>query len=559
MHRRMQTRRNGWKHAVSASAAVLLTALVAACGGSGSSGAGSSGSGLTLTVATTAGPLARNFNPFLPTSVGLTDNVVSFIYEPLVQFNPFKPQTPTPWLATSWKWSNGEKTLTLSLRKGVKWSDGKPFTSADVVFTFNLIKKYPGANINGVTFSSVAATDQNTVTFQFDNPSFSQFYFLAGNTYIVPQHIWSTVGDPLKYTDPDPVGTGPYKLANFSTQGFLLSANNDFWQGKPAVTGLLFPSYDGNGPADAAVESGQVDWAGQFIPNIQSVYLNKSSDYHTWSPATSQVALVPNVSVAPLNQLAVRQAISLALDRQTIASVAESKQATAVQSQTGIIANESEFIAPQYQGMNYTQDVAKAKSLLIQAGYTPGAGGIMQKNGKPLTLSIVDDAGFTDYMTAAQIIASQLKAIGISATVSGVSDNAWTSDLASGKFQLSINYSNNEGVDPFAIYNGWLNGTLIRNGSASGDFSRWIDPKTQSYINGYLNATSDAARQQAINGLEGIMVDQVPVIPLFGGPDWTQYSTKKVTGWPTPSDPYQPGAPFSPNNEVVVLHLKPAK
>jgi peptide/nickel transport system substrate-binding protein len=355
------------------------------------------------------------------------------------------------------------------------------------------------------------------------------------------------------------VGTGPYKLANFSTQGFLLSANNDFWQGKPAVTGLLFPSYDGNGPADAAVESGQVDWAGQFIPNIQSVYLNKSSDYHTWSPATSQVALVPNVSVAPLNQLAVRQAISLALDRQTIASVAESKQATAVQSQTGIIANESEFIAPQYQGMNYTQDVAKAKSLLIQAGYTPGAGGIMQKNGKPLTLSIVDDAGFTDYMTAAQIIASQLKAIGISATVSGVSDNAWTSDLASGKFQLSINYSNNEGVDPFAIYNGWLNGTLIRNGSASGDFSRWIDPKTQSYINGYLNATSDAARQQAINGLEGIMVDQVPVIPLFGGPDWTQYSTKKVTGWPTPSDPYQPGAPFSPNNEVVVLHLKPAK
>jgi peptide/nickel transport system substrate-binding protein len=553
----MHIRGNGWKHAASASAAVLLTALVAACGGSGSSGAGSSGSGLTLTVATTAGPLARNFNPFLPTSVALTDNVVSFIYEPLVQFNPFKPQTPTPWLATSWNWSDGDKTLTFNLRKGVKWSDGKPFTSADVVETFNLIKQYPGANTNGVIFSSVTASDPYTVTFHFANPSFSQFYFLAGNTYIVPQHIWSTAGDPLKYTDPDPVGTGPYKLTNFNTQGFLLSANDSFWQGKPAIAGLEFPSYDGNGPATTAVEGGQVAWAGQFIPNIQSVYLSKSPDNHTWSPATSQVALVPNVSVAPLNQLPVRQAISLALNRQTIASVAESQQATGVQTQTGIIANESEFIAPQYQGMNYTQDVSKARSLLTQAGYTPGPGGIMQKNGKPLTLNIVDDAGYTDYMTAAQIIASQLKAIGIDVTVSGVSDNAWSNDLASGKFQLSIDYSNNEGIDPYAIYSGWLNSSLIQNGSASGDFSRWIDSKTQSYINAYLNATSDADRQQAIYGLEGIMVNQLPVIPLFGGPDWTEYSTQQVTGWPTPSDPYQPGAPFAPNNEVVVLHLKP--
>jgi peptide/nickel transport system substrate-binding protein len=537
--------------------AVVLTVLLGACSSSNSTGASGGGSGLTLTVASTAGPLPRNFNPFLPTSVALTDNVVSFIYEPLVQYNPFKPQAPTPWLATAWTWSNGDKTLTFTLRKGVKWSDGQPFTSADVVETFDLIKQYPALNTNGVTFENVAAQGPYQVTFQFAEPAFSQFYFLAGNTYIVPKHIWSTIGSPLKYTDPDPIGTGPYTLGNFSTQGFQLNRNDHYWQGKPAVTGLIFPSYNGNGPADAAVEDGQVDWAGQFIPDIKTVYLDKSPSYHSWSPATSQVALVTNDSVAPLNQLPVREAISLALNRQYIASEAESQQATAVQTQTGILANESEFIAPQYRGLNYQVNIAKAKALLAQAGYKPGSGGVLQKNGQPLALTIVDDSGYTDYMTAAQIISQELKAIGMDITVSGVSNNAWTSDLTDGKFQLSIDYSNNEGVDPYAVYSGWLDSSLLQKGYAAGDYGRWNDPQTQAYISDYLKATTATARMQAIYGLEGIMVKDLPVIPLYGGPDWTEYSTQRVTGWPTASNPYDPAAPFSPNNEVVILRLKP--
>jgi peptide/nickel transport system substrate-binding protein len=261
--------------------------------------------------------------------------------------------------------------------------------------------------------------------------------------------------------------------------------------------------------------------------------------------------------MAPLNQLAVRQAISLALNRQYVASEAESQQATADQTQTGILPNESEFIAPQYRGLNYQTNVSKAKTLLAQAGYTKGPNGFLQKGGKPLALTIVDDSGFTDYMTAAQIIAQELKAIGIDVTVSGVSNNAWTADLSDGKFQLSIDYSNNEGLDPFPVYQGWLDSALIQKGSSAGDFGRWNDPQTQKYISDYLTAASNTERQQAIFGLEGILVKDLPVIPLYGGPDWTEYSSQYVTGWPTPSNPYEPGAPFSPNNEVVVLHLKP--
>src|SRR5579875_4053838 len=96
------------KFAASALGLVLAGGVATGCGaGGGSSPAAGPSSHYVLTVVTTAGPLARNFNPFLPTSVALTDNVASFIYETLVQINPFKPQSPTPWLATSWRWSNG--------------------------------------------------------------------------------------------------------------------------------------------------------------------------------------------------------------------------------------------------------------------------------------------------------------------------------------------------------------------------------------------------------------------------------------------------------------------
>ena len=537
--------------------ALLAGVLLAGCGsGAANSATGANGQSTQLTIATTAGPLARNFNPFLPTSVALTDNVVSFIYEPLLQYNPFKPKAPMPWLATSWSWSNGEKTLTMNLRKGVKWSDGTSFSSADVAGTFNLLKKYPATNTNGIDFKSVTAQGPDRVVFQFAKPGFSQFYLLSSSVYIVPDHIWSKIGNPVKYADPNPVGTGPYVLTRFSTQGFLLKRNPHFWQpGKPVISALNFPSYNGNGPANVAVESGQSTWSGQYIPNIKRLYLDRSSHNHAWSPATSQVALVPNVSKFPLNDLAVRKAISDALNRQDVAAESESGQATAVTTATGIVANESQFIAPQYKNDVYRQNVSEAKALLAQDGWKPGTGGVLQKNGKPLNLTLTENSGFTDYMTGAQVIAQELKAVGMHVTVSGVSNNAWTSDLADGNFQLTTDYSNSEGIDPEVIYQGWLDSSLIHNGNAGGDFGRWQDAKTESYFNAYRSATSDAARNQAIVGMEGILVNDLPVIPLYGGPDWTQYNDEHVVGWPSPSNPYDVGAPFAPNNEVVVLRL----
>ena len=116
-----------------------------------------------LEITGTGGGPAANFNPFLPTSALNAYSAVSMIYEPLVQFNILKEGSTYPWLATAWTWSDGDKTLTFKLRDGVKWTDGQPFTSADVVFTFELMKKYAALNVNGVDFASITAPDDKTV------------------------------------------------------------------------------------------------------------------------------------------------------------------------------------------------------------------------------------------------------------------------------------------------------------------------------------------------------------------------------------------------------------
>ena len=139
------------KHRVLAGLAVagVLSLGIAACGSSSSSGSGNNSSsvkmGKTLVVESTPlSPMTDTFNPFSLTSTGYLTNAVSLYNEPLFIFNTLNSaQAPIPMLATKSAWSNSGKTLTLTIRSGVKWNDGKPFSASDVAFTFNLLKSNP--------------------------------------------------------------------------------------------------------------------------------------------------------------------------------------------------------------------------------------------------------------------------------------------------------------------------------------------------------------------------------------------------------------------------------
>jgi len=115
-----------------------------------------------------------------------------------MNINPLEGGNTAPWLATSDAWSNGNKTLTFTIRQGVKWNDGKPFTAADVAFTFNLLKRFPALDSNGLwsVLSSVTAQG-DTVVMDFKAPSVPYFYYIANQTPILPEHIWATVKNPV--------------------------------------------------------------------------------------------------------------------------------------------------------------------------------------------------------------------------------------------------------------------------------------------------------------------------------------------------------------------------
>ena len=139
------------------------------------------------------------FNPF-NSSVLTTGATFGFIYEPLEYVNILQStKPPTPWLATSSQWSNGYKTLTFTIRNGATWSDGKPFSANDVVYTFNAMKSDKAIDLNalwtadGGPLTNVALKGTDQVVFTFKAAAQPYFYFVADLTPIVPQHIWSTL------------------------------------------------------------------------------------------------------------------------------------------------------------------------------------------------------------------------------------------------------------------------------------------------------------------------------------------------------------------------------
>jgi peptide/nickel transport system substrate-binding protein len=553
-------------------ATVAAIALLGACsatpGGSAqqdaNAPAGSSNKVILTLAGNTGGPQPRNFNPYLPTS-GLNAlwGAAGMIYEPLAIQNDVDPSQQRPWLATSWAWTNDNKTLTLHLRQNVKWSDGQPFTSADVVFSFNMIKKNPQINTGGINFDAVTAPDANTVVMTFAQPSFTQFFAIAESALMVPEHIWKNVANPATYQNPKPVGTGPFLLTSFQPSAMLLTRNPHYWQpGLPKIYGLRYVQYSDSTTAEEDQEAGKIDWGGGPITNGQKLYVGRDPQhFHFWYPGTGIVSILPNQKVWPLNMTAVRQAISLAINRSQISKVGETGYEAPLTSPTGLLLpNFQSQIAPAYANLKYAQNVSQAKKLLNQAGFKMDSNGLMALNGKEIKLNISDPTGFNDYMTDLQVISSELKAIGIKATVQGLSTNGWEQDIATGHFDMTVMWSSTG--DLYTVLDSVLDYKLsgpIGTAASGGDYERWNDPATQAALLQYQTSASASARTAALNEIQKIMVTQAPVIPIVAEADWGSYSTRKVTGFPSPTNQYASASAGTPNGEVVALHLVPVK
>jgi len=499
------------------------------------------------------------FNPY-----NASDFYYSFgpVYEELAYVDSINHGSVTPWLATAWAWSNGNRTLTFTIRKGVTWTDGKPFSAQDVAFSFNLLKKFPALDLNSdwSVLTSVVPVGPDQVASHFKAPAASYFYYIADQTAIVPEHIWATIKNPTTFLDPDPIGTGGYTMSSCNSSDIRYTKNDHYWQpGLPKIETVNLPSYLSNNSANQDLRSGVDQWGSQFIPNINKYYLSANPNYHYWFAPVYSVSIWPNLT-DPLITTAVRQAIAYAINRPEVGKIGEYGEEPGA-NQTGIITPTfsswyDSSLAAQY-GNAYAYNPKKAISVLTDAGYTKGSNGIFEKAGKPLSFTMINNAGFSDWVSAVNVIQSELKAVGIQVTPDNLSGSTYSTDMSDGKFQLAYDWDTGGPTPYYEMRSVLFSANTAKVGSpAASNYERYSNAATDTLLGDYAGTTNTAVQHSVIDQLENVMLTQLPVIPVTEQVDWYQYDTQNIGGWVTQSNPYaQPGQYLTPDWGVVLLHL----
>lgn len=538
---------------------VIFGIMLSACGG-GSSTTNTSSKHILKVAAQSYDFAQTGFNPY---DGHPNAGILGLVYETLYFVN-VNGGAFTPMLASSYQWNSDNTQVTFTIRPNVQWNDGKPFTADDVAFTFNLMKQYPAADANGVWsfLQSVTAPDANTVVMVFQKAYPPVLTTIAGHVYILPKHVFATVGDPTKYLNDKPVGTGPFMLTRYQTDLAVYDKNPHYWQAdKVKVDEIRFPEYKDNSTLQLALPKGDIDWAGYFSPTLQQDFVAKDpAHYRLFMDAVNLYSLCPNQKDSLIGGqagLPVRLALSTALDRTAIAG-----QATAglepPGSMTGLVLpTASSWLDPQFANLSTTADTAKAEKYLTDAGFTKGSDGIYQKNGKRLSLTLRSVDSYSDWNAAAKLIADQAKAVGIEIKNVTVGENNYYTLRTDGKYDYQLMFCGMVGgPTPYYLYNQYLNSAQI--GQGKFNFVAWNDPTTDKFLNQYASTSDVATQKQAIQGIEQVFVNNQPFIPLWTGADYDEYSTKNFTGWPDQSNPYSSGSPnTAPDIEQVILHLQP--
>ncbi len=544
-------------------ASIAMTAL-AVSGCASSSGSSQSSSRYVNVYSGNPGSLTDDFNPFASSVYyGANGGILGAVYEPLFYYNTAVNEAPKPWLAKSFTVSPDGMTYDITLRSGVKWQDGKPFTAADVAYTYNLIKDNPVLNLLGLKLAGATATDATHVTIKLTQPDYPDEMALLGETFIVPQHIWSHIKNPSKTLNVDPIGTGAFKFGTFTNQSFTVVKNPDYYQpGEPSVPGIRFVSETGNTGGLDALNAGQVDWAGIALENVKQSFLEKDPKYNkdTVIPGDIKV-LVLNLSKAPFNDLPFRQALSLAINRDAIIQQAFGGTDSPANPTSILQPRDSAYIPSAYKGKTMTEDIAQAKQILANAGYkTDSNGHLLGKNGQPITFNISTVTGYTDTITADQLLVQDFAKLGIQATAQQLSLGAYTTDESTGQFDV-LDDRLATGPTPFQQFDEAFDYTLSApiGKDASSDYARFDDPQIQSMLTTLETTNNPATVTSTYQALGTYFAQNQPYIILSQNGDVTTYRDQYFTGWPTTSNLWaNPANWIGQNVGYIAKKLKPA-
>jgi peptide/nickel transport system substrate-binding protein len=486
-----------------------------------------------------------NYNPFSPNNL-----LGGYFYEPLIVQNTYNCEF-VPWLATEFKWADPQN-LSFKVRDGVKWSDGEAFTPDDVVFTYNLLKKVPAFDQQGLWKSLESVTaNGNDIAFKFTTPSVPIFTRVI-SVNILPKHIWEKLDDPTTFTNEAAIATGPFMPGSFNGQLLVIKRNPNYWQAdKIKVETIQFhQSAGGNEVENLKLARGEYDFNAMFVPNIQQAYVAKDPAHnHYWFPQGGEITLGMNLTKAPFNDKEFRHAMAYAINREEISKKAVFGYVQPA-SQTGLtVPGQKDWIPADIPDLGvFPFDQAKALQILDAAGYKKGADGkIMGKDGKPLELTFLVQNGWTDWIQASQIIQSNLNAMGFTVNVQTPDPSVVESRRAAADYDML-----------FAVHGGscsMYDNYFYHLHSKSPPESNYIhhkNPEVDALIDQLQGALTVDDQKKIVGQLAKYSYENFPTVPLWYGPNWFEFSTKRAVGWPSADDPYA-----KPGDMLIILtHLR---
>ncbi len=438
--------------------------------------------------------------------------LLELVYEPLVTLDADLQIQPA--LAESWEFSADGMQLTFTLRDGATFHNGDAVTAADVKASYErILDEATGAatRANFLSIESIEAADARTVVFnlsQLDAPVLTAMTDL--NAAIVPasEIAAGSVGT-------EAVGSGPFKLDSWSpNERSVLSANAEWWGDGPSIGGIEVRVMPDETAILAALRTKAIDFALLNDPLVASLVAAESSVELNRAPAISYHVLQLNPSRPPMDNLAVRQAISCAIDRQQVldtASLGEGKV-------TGPLT------IPAYQSdpdtlFCYEQDVDRARQLLADSGQTDITLNLIAARGEPPTA-----------VAEAQVIQAQLGEIGIGVEIEVLELNVYVDRWLKADFDVAAAHNGGR-ADPYTMYTRYW----TRDGNLQ-KVSNYIDDTLDSLMRQGREETDPTARQRIFAEFEQHLTEMAPWVWLYNGYEYTAQQAYVDGFVPMPND-----------------------
>ena len=433
--------------------------------------------------------------------------LLELIYEPLIRLSPTLEIAPA--IAESWTFSTDGKELTFKLDPKAKFQNGAAVTSADVKASFERIldeKTGAAARANFRSIETIETPDAQTVVFKLSQPDVPILAAMTHmNAAILPasEIASGTVGTKA-------VGSGPFTLERWDPNSKeVLKANPEWAGGKLAIDGIDISVLPDETAILAALRTKQLDFALLNDPLVATMVPREATLVLDRTPALAYHVLQLNPSRKPMNELAVRQAMSCAIDRQEVldtASVGEGKV-------TGPLTSPA-YASDPSSLFCYKRDVEKAKKLMKDAGYADGfSATVIAATGEPPTAA-----------SEAQVIQSQLAEIGIKLDIRMMELNVYVDTWLKGDFDMAVAL-NGGSADPYTMYARYFtkDGNLQK-------VSNFVDGTLDELLQKGRVESDVAKRKEIFSAFEKDLAEKSPWIWLYTSYNYTA-AQKNVTGF----------------------------